>query len=251
MQLKRKILTLCCVAGALWGCARYPEAERAADLDEDVAVLLPDQPTDPAIVTAEPTMARTLYANDWVGAARVSLEPGELIPPHESGTRFVYAESDCTLSVIDNGTEEIVDMEPGEVVTWPAGRLGIANVGTSTAELLVVERSPVETSPDLVTLAIPDDAVEMERHGTVVLDDENVLAVDMRLEELEADPLPANLPMLIVALSDCDLEFQGPAVSDVEEVMRLGEAVWLDAGYGAVANVGEGEAHALVFALRK
>lgn len=251
MQLKRKILTLCCVAGALWGCARYPEAERAADLDEDVAVLLPDQPTDPAIVTAEPTMARTLYANDWVGAARVSLEPGELIPPHEAGTRFVYPLTECTLSVIDKGTEEIVNLEPGELATWPAGRLGVANVEASTAEFLVVERSPVDTSPDLVTLAIPDDAIDTERHGIVLLDDDTVLAIDMRLEELESDPLPANLPMLVVALSDCDLEFQGPAVSDVEEVMKQGEAVWREAGYGAVVNVGEGEAHALVLAPRK
>jgi hypothetical protein len=76
------------------------------------------------------------------------------------------------------------------------------------------------------------------------------MVVDMRLAELEGDPLPANLPMLIVALSDCDLEFQGPTVSDAEDVMKQGEVVWHEAGYGAVVNVGEGEAHALVLALR-
>jgi len=251
MQLTRSILTLCCVAGALWGCARYPEAERAADLDENVAVLLPDQPTDPAIVTAEPALARTVFANEWVGVARVDLEPGELIPPHEAGTRFVYPLSECTLSVIDDGIEKIVNLEPGELTSWPAGRLGVANVEATPAEFLVVERSPVETSPDLVTLAIPDDAVEAERHGTVLLDDDTVLGIDLRLAELDADPLPPNLPMLVVALSDCDLEFQGQAVPEVEEIMKHGEAVWLEAGFGAVVNVGEGEAHAFVLALRK
>ena len=216
MRLTRSLVTLCCVAGAMWGCARYPEAERAADLDENVAVLLPDQPTDPAIVTAEPALASTVFANDWVGVARVGLEAGELVPPHVAGIRFVYPLSECTLSVIDNGSEEIVHLEPGELATWPAGRLGVANVEATPAEFLVVERSPVETSPDLVTLAIPDEAVETERHGTVLLDDDNVLGIDIRLAELDADPLPPNLPMLVVALSDCDLEFQGPAVPDLD-----------------------------------
>jgi len=251
MSQIKNILVLCCLAGAVWGCAPRPEAEREADVTDNVAELLPDQPADPAIVTAEPTLARTVFSNDWVRVARVSLAPDELIPPHEAGTRFVYPLSECTLSVIDNGTEEIVNLEPGELVTWSAGRLGVANVEASTGDFLVVERSPVETSPDLETLAIPDDATDMERHGTILLDDDNVLAVDMRLAELESDDLPANLPMLVVALSDCDLEFQGPAVSDIEEAIKQGEAVWSEAGYGAVTNVGEGEAHVFVLALKK
>ena len=65
------------------------------------------------------------------------------------------------------------------------------------------------------------------------------------------DPLPPNLPLLVVALSDCDLEFEGAAVSDVENVMKAGEAVWLPAGYNLVSNVGEAEAYAVVFGFRK
>ena len=251
MSLTRNIAVVCCVIGTLWGCARQPEAERAADLTESIAEDLPDQPTDPAIVKAEPAMASTIFSNDWVAAARVTLEPGELIPPHEAGVRFVYPLSDSTLSVIDNGNEEVVHLEPGELLTWPAGRLSLANVEGSTADFLVVERSPVETSPDLEILDIPDTAVEMERHGEVLLDDDRVLAVDISLSELAADPLPANLPMLVVALSDSDIEFEGANVPDVEEVMENGEAIWREAGYNVVTNVGEGESHVLVLAFRK
>jgi hypothetical protein len=251
MSRAKNILMLCCLAGAVWGCAPRPGAERAADVTDNVAELLPDQPTDPAIVTAEPTLAHTVFANDWVRVARVTLAPDELIPPHEAGTRYVYPLSECTLSIIDNGTEEIVNFEPGELATWSAGRLGVANVGESNGEFLVVERSPIETSPDLETLPIPDVAIDMERHGTVLLDNDDVMAVDIRLTRLESDPLPAYLPMLVVGLSDCSLELQGPDGSTVEEVLENGEAVWLTAGYGAVVNAGDGEAHVLVLALKK
>jgi hypothetical protein len=251
MSRTRNFLTLFCVVGALWGCARQPEVEREADITEDVAVLLPDQPTDPAIVTAEPTMARTVFANDWVAVAHVTLEPGGLIPPHDAGVRFVYALSDCTLSVVDNGGEEVVHMAPGEFTTWPAGQLSLANIAVSPGELLVVERSPVDTSPDLETLPVPDSAVEMERHGTVLLDDDNGLAVDISLAQLASDPLPPNLPMLVVALSACDLQFEGPAVADSELVLTAGEAAWQTPGYGVVTNVGDTQAHVLVVGFRR
>jgi hypothetical protein len=251
MSRSRKFLILSCVVGALWGCARQPETATEADITEDVAALLPDQPTDPAIVTAEPTMAQTVFANDWVAVARVTLDPGGLIPPHDAGVRFVYALSECSLSVIENGTEEIVHIMPGDLVTWPSGRLSVANVAASPGEFLVVERSSVDTSPDLETLPIPDVAVDMERHGTVLLDDDNVLAVDMSLAQLASDPLPPNLPMLVVALSACDLHFEGPAVSDAEIVMTAGESAWQTAGYGVVTNVGNNEAHVLVIGFRR
>lgn len=251
MQLSRNILVLVCCFGALWGCGRQLETEESADLTEEVAELLPDQPTDPAMVTAAPVMARTVFANKWVAAAHVALPPGELIPPHDAGIRYALPLSECTLSVIDSGIEEIVHMVPGEIATWPEGRLSFANVGDSEGEFLVIERGAVETSPHLETLAIPDVAVEMERHGTVLLDDDNVLVVDIRLDQLEGDPLPPNLPLLVVASSDCDLELQGAAVSEVEEQMKAGEAIWLPAGYNVVSNVGDAEAHALVFGFRR
>jgi hypothetical protein len=253
MPLSRNILVLVCCLGTLWGCVRQPETEteESADLTEEVSEILPDQPADPAIVTAAPTMARTVFANEWVAVARVDLPPGELIPPHDAGVRYALPLSDFTLSVIDNGVEEIVHMVPGEIATWPAGRLSFSNVDDSEGEFLMIERGAVETSPELETLAIPDVAVDMERHGTVLLDDDNVLVVDTRLDQLTDDPLPPNLPLLVVALSDCDLEFEGAAVSDVENVMKAGEAVWLPAGYNLVSNVGEAEAYAVVFGFRK
>ncbi|MCW8985012.1 MAG: hypothetical protein OQK55_06690 [Thermoanaerobaculales bacterium] len=251
MQNSRNILVLVCCLGALWGCGRQLETEGSADLTEEVAELLPDQPTDPAIVAAAPTMARTVFANEWVAVARVTLPPGELIPPHDAGVRYALPLSESTLSVIDSGKEEIVHILPGEIATWPEGRLSFANVNDSEGDFLIIERSAVSTSPDLETLAIPDVAVEMQRHGTVLLDNENVLVVDTRLDQLEGNPLPPNLPLLVVASSDCDLEFQGAAVTNVEEVMMAGEAIWLPAGYDVVSNVGNAEAHAFVFGFRR
>ena len=251
MSYQRNFLVIGCCLASLWACARQPEPEEAADLTEEVAEVLPDQPADPAIVTAAPLLAQTVFANEWVGVARVRLAPDDLIPPHDAGVRYVYPLSACTLSVDDNGTEEVAHLVPGELAVWPAGRLSLANVDDTGGEFLVVERTPAETSPELETLVLPDVTIEMERHGVILLDDENVTAVDITLDQLASDPLPPNLPTLVVALGDCDLQFHGDAAPDLEQVMKSGEAVWQPAGYNVVDNAGDAQAHFLVFSFRQ
>jgi hypothetical protein len=252
MQCSRNTLLIVSCLALLWGCAG-PEPERPEELTEEVAEILPDQPTDPQIVTAAPNMATTVFANKWVGVARVTLLPGELIPPHDAGYRLVDPLTPCALSIVNNGAEEVINAVPGELVTLRAGRLSIANVSESesTGEFLVIERSPVETSPDLETLPVPDVAVEMERHGTVLLDDDKVVVTDISIDELAKEPLPSNLPLLVYAFTNCDLEFQGAAVDDAEHVVDAGSAFWQSAGYGVVTNIGDEQAHFLVIGLRK
>ena len=251
MKTLRTALVVGCCAGALWGCAGPPQHDEDAELTEEVTELLPDQPTDPAVVVAAPTNARTLLANEWVGVADVTLADGELVPEHQAGVRYVYPLTACTVSVVDADSEEIVHMVPGELVTWPAGRLSLANVGEPDAEFLVIERSSVDLPPDLENLPVPDEAIDMERRGTVLLDDDGVLAVDVTLDQLQGDPLPPNQPSLVVALTDCDLEFRGADVADEERVMKAGEAIWQRAGFNVVGNLGDGPARFLVVAFRQ
>ncbi len=250
MKPLRTALVIGCCAGALWGCAGPPQHDEDAELTEEVTELLPDQPAEPAVVVASPTNARTLLANEWVGVADVTLPEGELVPEHEAGVRYVYPLTACTVSVVDEASEEIVHLVPGELVTWPAGRLSLANVGESEGEFLIVERSPVDLPPDLEQLAVPDEAIDMERHGTVLVDDDRVLAVDVALEQLQGEPVPPNLPMLVAALTDCDLEFRGADVADDERVIEAGQASWQPAGFNVVGNVGDGPARFLVMAFR-
>jgi len=251
MHSKNIVLVVCCLIGAMWGCARQPEVEQEADVTADVAELLPDQPTDPAIVVAAPEVAHTIFANDWIRAARVTLPHDELVPPHAGGTRYVYPLSKCTLNVDDNGAEETVHLVPGELATWAAGRLGLANVDETDADLIVVERSPIESSPDLEVLATPDIGIDMEHNGAILLDDDNILAADIRLAQGAGDPLPPNLPMLIVALSDSHLALEGADATKIDVELNNGEASWQDAGCSSVENIGSAEAHLLVLALRR
>jgi hypothetical protein len=243
------IVTTCCLA-MTWGCARNPQVEESAELTEQIAEVLPDQPSDPPVVLAAPEWATTVFANRWTDVAHVALAPDELIPPHAGGVRYVYALSQCTLSVVRDGEKELVHLEPHEFTMWPAGRLSLANVDDTVADLLLIERTPIETSPELETLAIPDSTVEMERHGTVLLDDDQVVAVEVSLDELQSEPLSPNLPTLTVALGESDLEYQGDAVPDTEHLIPQGEAVWQPAGYNAVTNIGQGPARVLVVSFR-
>jgi hypothetical protein len=236
--------------GLLSGCHGV-ETEKPPDLTEEVAEVLPYQPADPQIVTVAPSVASTVFANKWVGVARVNLPPGEIIPPHVAGFRFLSPLTRCTLSVVDKDGEEEMNTVPGELVEIPEGSLSLSNIGESTGEFLIVERSPVETSPELEILAIPDVSIDMEQHGTVLLDDDNVMAVDVSLDQLAEEPLPSNLPLLVYTLTDSDLQFEGTNVEDVEQVVDAGSAFWQSAGYEVVTNVGDAPSHFLVFGFRK
>jgi hypothetical protein len=252
MYMLRKALVLCCCVGLLGACAPRPGEEESANLVEKVAEDLPDQPADPSIVVAAPTMARTVFSNEWVGVADVDLEPGELIPPHSAGVRYVYPQVECTLGIVAGDNEkEIANLTPEELTTWPAGQLSIANEGESAARFLVVERNPIETAPDLETLPAPDVAVDMERHGTLLLDDDNVVAAEISLDQTEVNPLPPNLPLLVIAISDCNLELTGPTVGDSESIIEAGHAIWQPAGCESVSNVGDARADFLVLGFRK
>jgi len=217
-----------------------------------VAEDLPDQPVNPSIVVAAPGKARTEFANEWVGVADVTLEPGDEIPPHSAGARYVYPQVECTLGVVaGNNDQEIINMVPGELVTLPAGSISVANVGEATARFLVVERNPEDIAPALEVLPEPEFAVDMERHGTLLLDDDNVVAAEISLDQSEENPLPPNLPLLIIAQSDCNLEFTGPTVGDAESIIEAGRAIWQPAGCETVSNVGDGSADFLVIGFRK
>ena len=91
----------------------------------------------------------------------------------------------------------------------------------------------------------------MERHGTVLLDDDNVTAVAIALDPLASDPLPPNLPTLIFALSDCDLVTEGETVPDVEQSLKNGAVEWQPAGYNAVTNTGDVPARFLVIGFKR
>jgi hypothetical protein len=251
MSIQRTIPITGLLLGALAGCSRQPAVEPTSDLTEEVAQVLPYQPTDPAVVTAAPSMATTVLANEWVGVARVNLAPGALIPPHDAGLQYVYPYSACTLSVVAHGNEELVRLLPGELVSWPAGRLSLANAGDSPGDLLMIERRPLSTVPDLSGLPVADIAIDMQAHGTVLLDDDAVLAADISLGQLQGIPLPPNMPMLMVALSDCDLTVQRSEEDDFELSIEAGQAEWESAGLEGVSNVGDGAAHFLVVGLRK
>ena len=75
MYLLRKVLVLGCCVGLMGACAPHPGEEESANIVEKVAEDLPDQPADPSIVVVAPTMARTVFSNEWVGVAEVNQEP--------------------------------------------------------------------------------------------------------------------------------------------------------------------------------
>jgi hypothetical protein len=240
---------------ALWACGTRPEPEPAGELSgnlsEEVTEALPDQPADPAIVTAAPEMARTVFSNEWVAVARVELPPGEVVPPHVAGSRVVYPLTGGELALDDDGMAEVVHAEPGEVLGLQPGRLTISNVGDMPSDFLVVERTPVELPPEPEEIPVPDLAVDMEHHGEVLLDDDNVMVSDLDLGQLEWAPLESDLPYLVVALTPADLDFEGPATDEEETVLLAGEATWQPAGQQAVSNVGDGPTQVVAFAFKK
>ncbi len=252
MYLIKKALVICCCVGFLGACAPHAAENESANLIEKVAEDLPDQPVDPSIVAAAPTMARTSFANKWVGIAEVTLQPGEQIPSHFAGVRYAYPQVECTLGVVaGDNDQEIMNMVPEEIVTLPAGRISVANAGKSTAKFLVIERNLEGIASDLETLPAPGLASDLEQHGTVLLDDDRVIAAEISLGRGEVNLLPPNLPLLVIAQSDCNLEFAGPSAGNEESIIEAGHAIWQPAGCETVSNAGDADADFLVFGFKK
>lgn len=78
-----------------------------------------------------------------------------------------------------------------------------------------------------------------------------MLAVDIHLAEGDGDPLPPNLPMLVVAFSDSHLALGGADATKIDVELKNGEAYWQEAGCGSAQNIGAADAHLLALALRR
>ncbi len=106
------------------------------DVRFPVEMMRLDQVDSPAI--------DVLVSNDRVGVARVSLEPGEGLPPHSAFSRVVVALSEfeaerSRIEEFGGDSPDVRVRRPVGSVTWDTARnYAVKNVGGTTAKTLVV-----------------------------------------------------------------------------------------------------------------
>ncbi len=229
------------------GCADAPDTA-ATNTDtamDDMSANVPDDLSATGSASVE-----SLLADDPIHVHRVTLAPGDSLPPHEGGERIVYALTDLPALVFaTDGEREERSFGAGEVHRHDAGIHSVTNEGEAPAEFVVFERRGVlpETASEGDT-DIPEvgDGVTDE----VLLDDAFAEVHRITLQPSAALPPHQGYARAVYSLSGYTVEFTGPDGTR-EQRFETGEAHTHAPGDHTVENAGDTIAEFLVVEFKR
>ena len=203
------------------------------------------------IVAAAPDMARLIFENDFVRAVEFSLQPGQALPMHQGGPRVVYSLSDYRIMWTEGPQSVEKEWLRGEAHWHEAIDHAVENIGDTEARYLVVTRHDAEL-PEAGEYDLDKDAAAAdEAHSRMVFDNDHVRIIEVMIPAGEAQPLHHGLNRLIYSLSDYTIRYTSDRMAEKETAFAAGDAHWHGADEHAVANIGETDAHFLIFAFKK
>ncbi len=205
----------------------------------------------PDIASAAPDHVSIVFENEWTRALLVTLEPGDELPVHHGEMRIIYSLSDYTLGWTegDSSTTE-VSWTRGQTHWHAAGPHSVRNnVGSTTAEFLVVERRGAELT--LETSESHDSETEHVEpaHVDVLLEEGAFRVAEVALAPGDATGLHEGGYRLIFSLSDYAIGWTERGVAHGDMNWSEGDAHWHEPGLHEAENTGEDVARYLVVTL--
>jgi hypothetical protein len=94
------------------------------------------------LAAAHPSKIDVVFENGYVWVAHFKLAPGEELPVHSSGSRFVYALSDFDLLYVPNYEPERMTQRAGQAHWHQSEDHAIRNRGKTAAEFVAVIPKP-------------------------------------------------------------------------------------------------------------
>lgn len=203
------------------------------------------------IVAAAPDMAQLIFENDFVKAVEFSLQPGQALPLHKGGPRVVYSLSDYRIMWTEGSQSLEKEWLRGQAHWHEALDHAVENIGDTEARYLVVTRLDAEL-PETWEYDLDQDAASAdEAHALMVFENDHVRVIEVKIPAGEAQPLHHGLNRLIYSLSDYAIKYTSDRTAEKEVSFAAGDAHWHGADEHAVANIGETDAHFLIFVLKK
>jgi hypothetical protein len=202
------------------------------------------------VATIEMAAARqAVLQNEYVEAFTLTLEPGQALAPHEGAARVIYSLSDYTIRYTEGADTSETSAQTGNAHVHQAGTHAIANIGTTTARLLVVARTGTAL-PDGGSAQLPAAAAGAEPTAFLLDDDQFRVSV-VTLAPGSVLPKHAGLARVVYALSDYTIRYEADGAAAADKMFRTGEAHWHDADSHAITNTGTTEARFLMVQFKR
>jgi quercetin dioxygenase-like cupin family protein len=203
------------------------------------------------VIAEHPEKARIVFENDYVYAVKVKLKPGEKLPLHEGERRVVYSLSDYKIKWTEDGRVEEKQWQKGDSHLHHADAHAVENTGDTDAEYLVVTRTAMAL-PDAGESLLSGDMSKVDSlHAEILLEDDDIRVLEVKLDTGKAQPKHDGLNRLIYSLSDYQIEYTYYIMDNVETEMERGYIHWHTADKHSVKNVGDTPAHYLLFGFKK
>ncbi|MEM1042205.1 MAG: hypothetical protein AAGI91_06195 [Bacteroidota bacterium] len=226
------------------GCADAPDTP-APDSGTDIAATVPDDLSALGSASVE-----SLLADDPIHVHRVTLAPGDSLPPHEGGERVVYALGDLPALVFATGGErEARSFTAGEVHRHDAGVHSVANESEAPGAFVVFERRgalPEAEAEGDTELPDVGEGVTDE----ILFDDDFAEVHRVTLQPGASLPPHQGFARAVYALSGYTVEFTGPDGTR-EQRFEAGEAHTHGPGDHTVENAGDTVAEFLVVEFKR
>lgn len=207
-----------------------------------------------SLPTVIPHRVNALLANQYVEVLQVTLPPGDQLPVFEAPSTLLYPLSavDLNLTVDQQPTTWEA---PREVATWQSGgRLSFRNESNQTARFLMFYRV-TPSLPAVVDHVAGDVADSLPQFTQIVLDNDDVRVLDVRLPARTATPLHQGLNRVVYALNAYQLRHGSLDESGTMQTTTLpvepGFVSWEPRGPHQTENIGDAEAHYLVVGFRR
>lgn len=228
----------------LYGCTEPTEKIGDADADEEVELIDKKLPGVEGII----------FENEYVEAIRVKLEAGERMPWHEGGPRVIYAMKEYKIRFEKNPDDTVAttnDFVEGEVHWYDQNQHAVVNVGETPAEFMVFMRKPVNFPDDAETTTQAD--VEQAKPGdtNVLLENDVVKVILVRLPVGEKTPMRVGTRRLIFSLTDYTIVFHQPDQSPETEIFEPADIHWHEGGEHSIENTGEAVARFITVEFKK
>jgi quercetin dioxygenase-like cupin family protein len=92
------------------------------------------------IVTLAPESHEVIFENDHIRMLKVTVKPGDIVPPHRNPENVNYILKPGTLRLISSdGSFQDVQLDEGQTIPAPEGSHAVENVGDTEVQTVCVE----------------------------------------------------------------------------------------------------------------
>lgn len=190
-----------------------------------------------------------VFSNEYAEAFTITLAPGQTLPPHTSGARAVYALSDYTVRLTQDGQTNEQSWTAGQAHFHAAGEHSIENIGATEARFLVVAR----TAQALGDTAVHKAPAAAPASGPMqmLLNNDDVIVAEFRLPAGAELPRHHGLARIVYPLSDYTISYASNDAPAESKSFVTGQAHWHDADEHTMVNTGSTEARFLIVQFKR